>query len=1107
MLKRLLFSTLLACWVFPAMASHLMGGEITWKCLPTGQFQFYMKLYRDCNGVTALTTATINVYNHPTLTSITMNLLTQTDISPVCNGAGPTITCAGGGQGATEEYVYQSAPLTISGVPPAQGWAFVYNDCCRNMAITNLNLPAAQSGFALRAFMYAYNGQNTNPCFDNSPEFLESPKTIICTGYPFTYNHNAVDAELDSLAYDWGQPLDWMPAGGAFNPGVNPVFYPFNAGYSFNSPLPGTSQNANNVPATIDPNTGEISYTSFTSGNFVTCIKVEAWKCGTKVAEIYREIQVVLLSCGSNVAPSVMPPFQNPSTLLYTEFKDTVYAGQSVAFQLTATDFGFLPNGNPQTLTINATGNEFGAGFTSTTTGCLNPPCATLTPPPPVSAPFGASTNFFWQTDCNHVSYTNQCFVQSNTYNFIIRTADDYCPAPALNIATISITVLALPVVESPNLHCVAVQPNGDVTLTWDLQPDTANTFNSYHIFASNSLNGPYTDIDSIFNINQLTYTHVGANANNGPVYYYVQTRSGCAGMVYTTPQDTLESMYLTVTNPGNGTAGLGWNALSTPNPGSSSAWYHIWREYPTGNWVMIDSTQSLSYVDTITVCNAWVNYRIELGDTLGCTSVSNIDGDQFQDITVPNGVVIDTVTVTNNQALLGWEQSTSTDVEGYIIYQFINGIWTAIDTVTGINVTNYLNTLSNAGAQVESYAVSPYDSCGNVSPFSPVHQTIHLTDYLDVCNASTILTWNSYINMASLLGGYNIYTSVDGGPYTLIGSTAPGDTTFTHTGLVQFSNYCYYIQAYNAPNDMTASSQIVCVFANVPQQPVFEYLKVATVAASNQVKLQAYIDVAADIIRYDVYRADNLTGPYTLIGSVPAVAAQPIVTYYDNTAHTNEQSYYYKMQAIDSCSNPSLSTNISRTIFLSAQALSDVTNRLSWNDYETWLGTVNHYRIYRAIDGVFAPQPIANIPYTAAGTNNFTDDVGTYLNSNLGQFSYYVEAYEGSGNPYAFTDTSMSNVADVQQDPHVYVPNAFTPNGLNPIFLPATGFVDLNQYNFAIFDRWGEKLFETSDRQQGWDGRYHGKFCEQAVYVWTLTFKTAQGEYIDRKGTVTLLR
>lgn len=1088
-----------------AIASHLMGGEITWRCQGNGQFVFRMKLYRDCNGIPGPTTAVLNVFNHPSITQITMNLLTQADISPVCNGSGPTITCASpnGSPGAVEEFVYESAPITIAGVPPAQGWVFAYTNCCRNNSVTNLINPSSL-GFTLRAIMYPFNGQNTNPCYDNSPEFLESPKTIICTSYPFTYNHNAVDAELDSLAYSWAEPLDQLTTTSPFNPPTNPLFCGFAAGYSFNSPLPGPAFDPNNVAATINPSTGEISYTSFTPGNFVTVIKVEAWKCGQKVAEIFREIQVVLLSCGSNSPPTVTPPFQNQLGQ-YVLYADTVYAGTLVNFSMQASDLQFLPNGNPQTLTMNATGNQFGNGFTSTTTGCLNPPCATLNPPPPVTAPFGVMTNFSWQTDCNHIAYTNGCGIQSNTYNFVIRTQDDYCPAPALNIATISITVLPLPVVASPPIHCLAVQPNGDVVLTWEPSVDTAGTFNSYHIFSSSSPGGPFTAVDSIFTLSQGTYTHVGANANTGPVYYYIQTRSGCNGQMFLPAVDTMSTIFLTVANNGNGTAGLMWNNISTPPPGSQFGWFRVWREYPAGNWVLIDSTQALSYTDTISVCNSMVYYRIEIGDTLGCVSVSNVDGKLFIDNIIPVTPAIDTVTVdAAGNAQLGWQPSASQDVIGYVVYQNINGVWTAVDTVWGINNTTYTNPISNADQLSEEYSIVAFDSCGNVSQFSTQHQSIYVTYLLDVCDASVTLNWNPYINMQPGLGGYNIYASLNGGNFTLVGSTPAGVTTYTEPNLQQFATYCFIVQAYNTSNTMTASSNEVCVFANVPQQPVFNYLKVATVGGHNAVRVEAFVDIAADVIRYDIYRADQLTGPYNLIGNI-AANGQPVITYWDYTAQTSQQSYYYKVTAIDSCGNDAMSSNIGRTIYLTAVANQDITNTLNWNDYEAWLGQVTAYNIYRQVDN--GPvQLVATTPFVNAGQNEYIDDVSQYIHF-LGRFTYYIEGLEGAGNPYSFTDTSYSNTAEVVQEHLVYVPNAFAPKGINDRFLPSTGFIDIAEYKLSIFNRWGEQLFETDDPSLGWDGRYHGDLCQKDVYVYLLTIKTSKGQYIDLKGTVTLYR
>lgn len=1078
-------------------ASHQMGGEITWKCNGTGAFIFQLKLYRDCNGMSFNNTLDLDVYNNPLLTQIPVFLVTQTDISPVCNGAGPTITCAAPGPGAVEEFVFQSNPIVLTGTPPPQGWVFAYTSCCRNPATTNIIVNS--TGMTLRAVMYSYNNQNSNPCYDNSPEFLERPASILCAGSPFTYNHNAVDAELDSLAYSWAEPLGDTNSL-VWNPPANPWYLPYAAGYAANNPLPGPAQNPGNVPASIDPNTGEISFTSFTTGNFVTCIKVEAWKCGQLVAEIYREMQVVILACGANAPPAIPPPLNSGTT-----YADTVYAGQVVNFTLTASD------PDAQTLTLTATGNQFGSGYTNAASGCLNPPCATLTPPPPVSGPGGnVQTTFNWQTSCNHIALGNPCYVGSNTYNFVFRVQDDFCPAPSADIKTISITVLSVPPVLSPNVHCLAVQPNGDVVLTWDQPLDTAGTFNSYHIFSSASPTGPFTPVDSIFNYNQLTYTHAGANANNGQVYYTVQTRAGCNGMQFWAPLDTMSTIFLQVVNNNNGTASLNWNNISTPPPGSQSGLFYIYREYPVGNWVLLDSTSQLFYLDSISVCSSQVNYRIEIYDTLGCWSVSNIDGDLFQDPSIPAIPSIDSVSVdANGNAIIGWQPSTVPDVVGYVVYQYINGIWTAVDTLYGVNNTSYLNLISNADQQSEQYVIAAFDSCGNISAFSSVHQTIYLSSWVNICNATTYLTWSNYINMSPSVAGYSVYVSENGGPLTYLGSTGAGDTTFEHSNLTALSTFCYYVVAFNASGSITSTSNETCEFSGVPQQPAYQYLRAVTVTSPNVVLLTAYVDNTADIQGYNVMRADSATATFDVIGYIPFNSLTN-VTYTDNTAETERQSYYYKIIAVDSCGHPTVASNVSRTIYCEATPNSEFTNTITWNDYESWSGTVSYYNIYRAVDGVAEPLPIATVPFTAAGTNMYVDDVSLYSPSAVGMFTYTIEAVEGPGNIFSFTDTSYSNTAEAAQLPLVFVPNAFTPNdanGLNDEFIPSTGFIDIEDYQFIVFDRWGEKIFSTTDRYEGWNGRIGDNKCEGGIYVWSLTFKTATGQYIDMVGTVALIR
>ena len=74
-----------------------------------------------------------------------------------------------------------------------------------------------------------------------------------------------------------------------------------------------------------------------------------------------------------------------------------------------------------------------------------------------------------------------------------------------------------------------------------------------------------------------------------------------------------------------------------------------------------------------------------------------------------------------------------------------------------------------------------------------------------------------------------------------------------------------------------------------------------------------------------------------------------------------------------------------------------------------------------------------------------------------------------------------------------------------NDIFFPYTAGV--TDFQFAIFDRWGEQVFESLDVKKGWDGYYKGKLCEQGVYVWKAYIKMNNGKEFNKTGDVTLLR
>lgn len=104
--------------------------------------------------------------------------------------------------------------------------------------------------------------------------------------------------------------------------------------------------------------------------------------------------------------------------------------------------------------------------------------------------------------------------------------------------------------------------------------------------------------------------------------------------------------------------------------------------------------------------------------------------------------------------------------------------------------------------------------------------------------------------------------------------------------------------------------------------------------------------------------------------------------------------------------------------------------------------------------------------------------------------------------------DTITIFVLDIIcDDPYVFIPNAFTPNkdDKNDVLRVRGQF--LTSVHLIIFDRWGEKVFETNDLNQGWDGTFRGKNCEPGVYVYYLE-ATCLGElFYFHKGNVTLIR
>ena len=94
-----------------------------------------------------------------------------------------------------------------------------------------------------------------------------------------------------------------------------------------------------------------------------------------------------------------------------------------------------------------------------------------------------------------------------------------------------------------------------------------------------------------------------------------------------------------------------------------------------------------------------------------------------------------------------------------------------------------------------------------------------------------------------------------------------------------------------------------------------------------------------------------------------------------------------------------------------------------------------------------------------------------------------------------------------VNLDSYVDVPNAFAPGSAAGGKLKPVRRGNITLRSFAVYNRWGTKMFETSDPDEGWDGLYNGSPQPMGVYVYVVDAETPIGRIFHKQGNVTLLR
>ena len=558
--------------------------------------------------------------------------------------------------------------------------------------------------------------------------------------------------------------------------------------------------------------------------------------------------------------------------------------------------------------------------------------------------------------------------------------------------------------IEAPVLLCI-----DNDTLIWETPVNSCGSFRGYIIQGSQSLNGPFTPVDTIFDQAQSNYFHVEAGGSTW--YYYLESDFDCPGLTRLS-SDTLDNL-------------------------------------------------------------------------------------------IPEIAPLQSASVQGNQVILNWAASVSPETYAYIISRNTSSGTTIIDTV--FSQTTYTDNDASPTTQVETYFVTALDRCGNTSLVTMPHSTMFLSlADISECDQTVSFNWTPYQGWENPVEKYEIWVSVNGAAPVLNGSVGGNTTSYVFENANDKEEYCFTINAIESGTGNSAFSNSFCQVTDITQpirelsirQLTYDDLDNSRISLNwtwntNAQLEQALILRSTDNANFELVNSIDLTSPL-----------QQNNSFVDANPPSSETPICYRIETTDACGDVAIS-NLACTIHLTAETDGQGANRLNWTPFDLGQAISLSYEVYRIENGVPVLVDLLN------GNETSLDDTVDPGQNSSGTLCYYVEANaeilwpDGSSS----LAVSRSNTACTQQSSGIYIPNAFAPDGANTEFRPYLQFGAPAAYLLEIYDRWGNKVFQSASIDQAWDGTKDGQNMPTGVYIYRLLITQENGTQIERSGSVALIR
>lgn len=325
--------------------------------------------------------------------------------------------------------------------------------------------------------------------------------------------------------------------------------------------------------------------------------------------------------------------------------------------------------------------------------------------------------------------------------------------------------------------------------------------------------------------------------------------------------------------------------------------------------------------------------------------------------------------------------------------------------------------------------------------------------------------------------------------------NTLPGFYIDSNVVNPRTNNYCYALLGVSICDVIIRPSLKYCTIGEL-NTPISEvHLISASVFQDKRVDVKWEKSKEPDFKEYEVYR-------YPLNGkrqNLPTwVTTDTLLS--DSALNVDNQSFCYEIVVTDKCGHYSNSSNKGCNVIIDGSAVGapDYHFNLNWDTYRGWDSGVSWWNLER----MYGP-----FNFSSIHTTQYQSFIDNQLDYDWGGYWYRVTGYEkppASGKFY--NGVSESNWIYLIQPPEVWVPDAFTVNGDNLNEVWGTVPVFVKGYSMKVYNRWGEKIWESTAKKQQWDGTFEGKDVQDGVYGWLLEFDGWNNKTYRKTGTVLVI-